>query len=615
MSNIPLKTITFPGLDDTYTIPQVDDTLLTAGAAADAKKTGDEITDLKEALDAAETTLTHKADKDGTVASAEQLLSDVGTEDKVPYLFRAVPYDSTRVDEEVVGCSVGWNQLAPNIIKSLSHTWDADGSYYYTLSTNSGVALEVGHVYFAGAKITRTISGNNLLGLTINSTIDLTLANEAPNGYAYQIVKITSATTDRYIRFNNYSGKHGFNAGDSAEYDDLMVIDLTAWFGSTIADYAYTLEQATVGSGVAWIKALLPGGYIPYSAPKMESVSGLSAHVMRGFNQWDEEWELGGYNTSTGLPSADTDRIRSKNAVSVLPNTKYYFVGGAFVVIWYTADDTYITYSTPSSYNERTSPSNAAKLRFAMASTYGTTYKNDICINLSDPAKNGTYEPYKATTYALDSDLTLRGILKMDSDHRVYADGDIYKADGTVTRNSSEEIDLGTLNWSKGNALQSGDGYVYSINTSTLGRKGSGWTVVSGLEKKTGAVVWEELKVNEFAAPTGYFVVGLSATSVEDAKTYLTGKKVIFELATPTTETADPFTSPQNCTPGGTEEYVYAEGGSGIPVWHNSKYQKNMRSELERVSVAVPEVGSTAGTYVLKATVTAQGVTYGWVAE
>ena len=50
MSNIPLKTITFPGLDDTYTIPQVDDTLLTAGAAADAKKTGDEITDLKEAL-------------------------------------------------------------------------------------------------------------------------------------------------------------------------------------------------------------------------------------------------------------------------------------------------------------------------------------------------------------------------------------------------------------------------------------------------------------------------------------------------------------------------------------------------------------------------------------
>ena len=50
MAHVPLKTIKFPGLDDTYTIPQVDNTLLTAGAAADAKKTGDEITDLKEAL-------------------------------------------------------------------------------------------------------------------------------------------------------------------------------------------------------------------------------------------------------------------------------------------------------------------------------------------------------------------------------------------------------------------------------------------------------------------------------------------------------------------------------------------------------------------------------------
>lgn len=48
MSNIPLKTIKFPGLDDTYTVPVVDNTLATAGAAADAKKTGDEITSLKQ---------------------------------------------------------------------------------------------------------------------------------------------------------------------------------------------------------------------------------------------------------------------------------------------------------------------------------------------------------------------------------------------------------------------------------------------------------------------------------------------------------------------------------------------------------------------------------------
>ena len=47
MANIPMKDIQFPGLDDTYTFAQVDATLTTQGKAADAKKTGDEISELK----------------------------------------------------------------------------------------------------------------------------------------------------------------------------------------------------------------------------------------------------------------------------------------------------------------------------------------------------------------------------------------------------------------------------------------------------------------------------------------------------------------------------------------------------------------------------------------
>lgn len=47
MANKPLKSIKFPGLFDTYTVPEVDATLTGTGKAADAKKTGDEVSAIK----------------------------------------------------------------------------------------------------------------------------------------------------------------------------------------------------------------------------------------------------------------------------------------------------------------------------------------------------------------------------------------------------------------------------------------------------------------------------------------------------------------------------------------------------------------------------------------
>lgn len=50
MANKNLKSIKFPNLPDTYIVPQVDNTLTQPDRPADAKKTGDEISALKEDL-------------------------------------------------------------------------------------------------------------------------------------------------------------------------------------------------------------------------------------------------------------------------------------------------------------------------------------------------------------------------------------------------------------------------------------------------------------------------------------------------------------------------------------------------------------------------------------
>lgn len=68
MANKPLKTIKFPGLSDTYTVPQIDNTLEVTGAAADAKKTGDEITNLKDDLIKS---LSIKTELNGTLVSGK----------------------------------------------------------------------------------------------------------------------------------------------------------------------------------------------------------------------------------------------------------------------------------------------------------------------------------------------------------------------------------------------------------------------------------------------------------------------------------------------------------------------------------------------------------------
>lgn len=319
-----------------------------------------------------------------------------------------------------------------------------------------------------------------------------------------------------------------------------MVIDLTQMFGSTIADYIYSLEQATAGAGVAWFRQYFPEDYYEYNAGELKSVSGVSAHNMTGLNQWNEQWEVGGLNTNTGLNNdSQTDRIRSKDYIRVVPGRDYWFnsLSVNMVVLFYDSNKNFTGTSIYRSASQPgyIVPNGVSFCRFYMVAAYGTTYKNDICICFRG-SREGEYEPYTVNNYPLDDSLTLRGIPKLDGGE-LYYDGDTYESDGTVTRKYGVR------------AYQSGD------------------------------------------------------DSLADAIT--DGTNTVYKLATPTTETADPFTNPQVVDPDGTEQYVT---DSIVPVGHDTRYRVNLRDKLEPIF----DVPTTDGTYTLTVTVSNGVATYSW---
>ena len=274
-----------------------------------------------------------------------------------------------------------------------------------------------------------------------------------------------------------------------------MVFDITLMFGSTIADYIYGLGSA---SCVSWFRNLFSSASYPYDAGSLLSVK-TSAHKTIGFNQWDEEWEVGNINGS-GQPTIDYTAIRSKNFCRCVPNTSYHVRssktdGGSqnryyLKILWYDADENFISGSWE---NNRTvtSPASAAYFKIHTNTStvvYGSTYLHDICINISDASLNGTYQPYCVGNYALDGTIELRGILKLDANNNLYYDGDEYVPSGTVTRKYEYR------------AYQSGD---------------------------------ESL-----------------ANAITD------GTHTVVKLSTQTTENATPYIEHQACFPNGTEQFV-----------------------------------------------------------
>ncbi len=341
-----------------------------------------------------------------------------------------------------------------------------------------------------------------------------------------------------------------------------QMVDLTAMLGTTIADRAYAKEQAQAGSGIAWLKSygFISDSYVAYDTGTMQSVE-ATEHVTRGFNQWDGEYENGSLSSVDGSPSSDSSKYRSTNFIRVVPSTTYYFkLTSNSYVYEYDADKQFIQRTAMNTPNIFVTSANCGYIKFTSVRTGFDA--DSTCINLSDPSINGKYFPYEEHTYALDSDLVLRGVPKVDANDNIYYDGDLYQPSGQVDRRFGYD-DLGTLDWT----LHS-SGIFYT----PMPQRKAGATNLVCKYPVSQASTWGAIEDKTCIGNTvsGYFYIrDDSYTDAASFKTAMSGVYLVYELATTTTETTEPFTTPMLCDPSGTEEWVT---DNGVPVGHQTTY-------------------------------------------
>ena len=483
-----------------------------------------------------------------------------------PYLFHACPdlsHSYNSVLTELVGASAVVNQLAPSYDKSTS------GSTALT----SGTAITAGHKLLLRAKRESTSTDTAIFLYTrsndTNSYVRLVLPANTTSAEAIVNVAVSGVSDGTTTSAN---GNAWLYQSSAVRVYDLQIIDLTAYFGaSAIPDRAYTLESGTAGAGVAWLKSYNFDlfRYHDFNAGTLQSTK-TSKHITKGFNQWDEEWEV-----------QNNNNIRSKNYIPVLPNTTYYFKAPSNFsngVFWYDTDKALINTEYPVANRTYTSPENARYMKFGMASTYGLVYNHDICINRDKPTgspKNGDYLPYVAHEYDLPN-TELMGLYKLDQNNNIYADGDTQTSEGTWTH-KYKAIDLGTCDWT-----YNGSGDNYYFRTQSITDSYYEGTVVespiayicskyTSVTPRVTADLLDKQICRTINASPIYFIKDSAYTDAATFKTAMSGVYLIYKLKTPTTEVTSSFEAPQIVDPYGTEEYVDGRTVE-LPVGNNSTY-------------------------------------------
>lgn len=318
----------------------------------------------------------------------------------------------------VKGKTLVWNQLCSDSPKSAAGAGESFPE-----------KIPAGHKILVSYLVMKSTDFQNTgrIGLTLANGGDTYGGNlfcyDTPSDGSYHLVR--GVVLNGNDSNQNYYYRMEISSGTMI-IKDAMAIDLTRIFGAgnepTVAEY----------------EAIFPLPYYDYNPGELVNVAASGIKTV-GFNQWDEEIEVGTYNMSTGEKMAKSDQLRCKNLIPVFPG-KRYFINAAYAnSCCYDAIGNFIS-ATPYAYADGgyylDIPSNAHYISFYMPIVYGMTYNHDICINLSDPDRNGEYEPYKEDVVPLN----------LDSIKCINTAGDVIEINGVASaKNVFDEIVPGKM--------------------------------------------------------------------------------------------------------------------------------------------------------------------------
>lgn len=187
--------------------------------------------------------------------------------------------------DKIVGGTVAWNQLIPNSNRNYTNTSETDAKTFLRFmvqGTSSPNTVYVSKDFYTGtgkySALFKPSSSTTGMQIKHNGTVaDL---------FMYRNTQFPLTANYVYMVTANIKAVDAATTG-GVVVQDLQFFDLTQTFGSTIADYIYSLEQSQAGAGVAWFKKLFPNDYYEYNAGTLLNVNPAGIKTV-GFNAYDK---------------------------------------------------------------------------------------------------------------------------------------------------------------------------------------------------------------------------------------------------------------------------------------------------------------------------------------